>query len=188
MARRPNPSTRTNILKAAVAVLAEDGLAAPVSRIAAKAGVAQGSVFNHFASKAVLLNETYLYLITDLQAGFPETVPDGAAFEPAMHALWRQWMRWKTDEPARRLTRKRLDASELITPETLVLGRQLEEPGSRFLRKAASMGALRDEPEAFVIGIITGIANTTMDFMTAHPAEADHYCEVGYLTFRRALL
>jgi len=187
MARPSNPAARTAILEAAVAVVAEQGLATPVSRIAARAGVAQGSVFNHFPTKAALLNQTYLHLVDDLQARFPQTVPGGDAFEPALHALWQDWMRWATDDPSRRLAHKRLGSSDDITAETQAEARRREEPGCRFLRKAASLGGLRDEPQAFVFDIVCGIANTTMDAMTAHPEEATHYCEVGYRTFRQAL-
>ncbi len=187
MPRRPDPSRRIAILAAAVAVVAEDGLGAPVSAIAARAGVAQGSVFNHFATKLDLLNETYKYLVADLEALFPPALPDDAQFEAALRELWDRWMRWNTDEPNNRVTQLRLLTSGLLTPETLAEIREIEEPGARFLRRAKALGSLRDEPDAYVFGIISGIAQQTMDFMLAYPERAGHFCDTGYQCFRRAL-
>ncbi|MGW5727288.1 TetR/AcrR family transcriptional regulator [Nocardia beijingensis] len=55
MPRADAARNRTLIVGAAAAELAEHGLDVSIARIAARAGVAKGTVFNHFASKEDLI-------------------------------------------------------------------------------------------------------------------------------------
>lgn len=55
------PDKRKEILRAAVELIAEQGFhGAPMAMIAEKAGVAAGTIYCHFRSRDVLINELYL--------------------------------------------------------------------------------------------------------------------------------
>ena len=63
----PKPDTkRDQILAAATRVIAMHGVAAPTAAIAKEAGVANGSLFNAFPTKADLLNQLYRELKTEM--------------------------------------------------------------------------------------------------------------------------
>ncbi|MFI5719906.1 TetR/AcrR family transcriptional regulator [Nocardia sp. NPDC051750] len=55
MPRADSTRNRSLVIEAAAAELAECGLEVSIARIAARAGVAKGTVFNHFASKEDLI-------------------------------------------------------------------------------------------------------------------------------------
>jgi len=56
MARMRSPEKRKALLEAAVLEIDASGLSAPTSRIASRAGVAEGTLFTYFANKDALLN------------------------------------------------------------------------------------------------------------------------------------
>jgi AcrR family transcriptional regulator len=62
MPRPKDEDERKAIMKAAIRVIAVQGLSAPTMKIAEEARVANGSLFTYFATKADLLNQLYLEL------------------------------------------------------------------------------------------------------------------------------
>ena len=66
-------STRERIVRAAVALFAEQGYdATSVNQVVAAAGVAKGALYHHFASKDDLLYEVYRELVDRQLAGMTE--------------------------------------------------------------------------------------------------------------------
>lgn len=67
------PGTRQRIVAAAVALFAEQGFdATSVTEVVARAGVAKGALYHHFASKDDLLYEVYRELVERQLAGLRE--------------------------------------------------------------------------------------------------------------------
>ena len=55
-----NSDKRTDILRAALQLIAERGFhAAPMAEIAEKAGVAAGTIYRYFENKDILINELH---------------------------------------------------------------------------------------------------------------------------------
>lgn len=71
----PPPDTRKLILSATLEVVSARGIqASPIKAIAAVAGVAAGTIYNHFASKEVLIEELFGELFAELCAELLEGV------------------------------------------------------------------------------------------------------------------
>ena len=68
---------RAAILAAAEAVFAEQGTSAPTEEVAARAGVAIGTVFRHFPTKDALLAAMMKELLARLAAEAAELISDG---------------------------------------------------------------------------------------------------------------
>ncbi|MEV6965895.1 helix-turn-helix domain-containing protein [Hamadaea sp. NPDC051192] len=68
MPRADAARNRTLVIDAASAELAEHGLDVSIARIAARAGVAKGTVFNHFASKEELVAAIFCEKLAALAA------------------------------------------------------------------------------------------------------------------------
>lgn len=72
--RRPNrgraagPGNRSALIAAARAVYAEEGLSAPFSAVAKRAGVGQGSLYRHFPDRTALAVAVFEENIEDLEA------------------------------------------------------------------------------------------------------------------------
>ncbi|WP_242895372.1 TetR/AcrR family transcriptional regulator [Actinomadura litoris] len=70
---------RTRILEAAEAVFAEQGASAPTEAVAARAGVAIGTVFRHFPTKPELLQAVVMNLLDQLITEVDALVKDPRA-------------------------------------------------------------------------------------------------------------
>lgn len=90
---------RRQILDAALALCAEDGLqGAATARIAKAAGVANGTLFHHFPSKEVLIQQLYQDIKLRLGAAISEADPAQPLKEQARH-YWCQAMAWMLAHP-----------------------------------------------------------------------------------------
>jgi AcrR family transcriptional regulator len=73
---------RQGIVRAATALVSESGYAAcSIARVAARAGVAPGTVYNHFASKGDVLADVFRAVVTQEVAAVRSAVTGGTAAE-----------------------------------------------------------------------------------------------------------
>src|ERR1700722_5930405 len=102
MARAKSEDKRDALLAAATRVIAAQGLSAPTAVIAREAGVANGSLFTYFETKADLFSQLYLELKTGMAAASLEGVPADAPVREQYSRAWSNWMRWGTLNPGQR--------------------------------------------------------------------------------------
>ncbi len=69
---------KSAILDAAIAVMSERGLAAPLDEVARRAGVSKQTIYNHYGSKAGLVRALVERRVREITASLVE--PDAAAF------------------------------------------------------------------------------------------------------------
>src|SRR5271170_125 len=118
MARPKSEDKRNAIMAAATRVIATHGLSASTAMIAQEAGVANGSLFTYFETKADLLNQLYLELKTELASVALEGLPVEAELREQFFHVWSKWMGLAVSHPEKRRALSRLHVSEEITPAT----------------------------------------------------------------------
>ena len=118
MARPRSDEKRNAILEAATRVIVTQGLSAPTAGIAKEAGIANGSLFTYFETKADLFNHLYLELKAEMAFAAMKSLPEGAELREQFFHLWRNWMNWAVAHPEKRRALVRLGVCDEITPET----------------------------------------------------------------------
>ena len=58
---------------------------------------------------------------------------------------------------------------------------------AELMERMRASGPLRNTPMDFVGAIMNSLAETTMDFMIADPANAKKHCKVGFEAFWRVI-
>jgi AcrR family transcriptional regulator len=188
MARIKSEEKRTAILSAAAQAVAERGVGAPTALIAKLAGVAEGSIFTYFADKDLLLNELYLSAKLSLREamyeGYPSRAPIGERFEH----VWNRYLDWGMGQPALRTAMAQLIVSERITAATRAEGERVFGDVAGLFDEGIAAGVLREgQPVGFMAGVITAVAETTMQFMAKNSAEASAYRQAGFEAIWRAI-
>ena len=172
---------------AALRVINQQGLSAPTAVIAREAGVANGSLFTYFETKAVLFNQLYLDLKSEMASAALEGLPAEAGLREQFFHGWSNWMRWTVHNPEKRRALAQLDVSDEITEATRASGHWAMARIAAVMEQVRARGSMREAPFPFVVAIMNSLAETTMDFMVRDPANADQHSRVGFEALWRML-
>jgi AcrR family transcriptional regulator len=187
MPRPKSDEKRSALLEAATRVIVTQGLSAPTAVIAREAGIANGSLFTYFETKAALFNQLYLELKTGAASAALDGLPARANLRQQFFHVWSNWMRWALRNPDKRRTLALLSVSDDITPASRAVAHQAMAGLAALMEKARANGPLRDAPFAFVAVMIDSLAEATMDFMVHDPANADKYSTAAFDALWRML-
>ena len=90
---RPAEHKPEDILATAVAVFRDRGVRTSTANIAAAAGVSNGTLFNYFPTKQVLIDQLYLWIKADLAEAIGR-VDSSASTRRQLHTVWERWLGW----------------------------------------------------------------------------------------------
>ena len=187
MARPRSEEKRNAIIAAATHVIVTNGLSAPTAVIAQAAGVANGSLFTYFETKADLFNQLYLELKAGMASAALEGLPAGAELRDQLFHIWSNWMGWAVSNPEKRRALAQLNVSEEITPANRAAAHKTMARLADLLERGRANGPMRNAPMGFVVAILNSLAEATMEFMVHDQANADKHCKVGFDALWRVL-
>jgi AcrR family transcriptional regulator len=187
MARPKSDDKRSAIMAAATRVIVKQGLSAPTAVIAKEAGVANGSLFTYFPTKADLFNQLYLELKQGMAAASLKGLPVAPPFREQFAHMWSNWMRWAMAEPDKRRALALLGVSDDISRETQMASHQAMANIAALMERARAKGPMRDAPLGFVGALMNSMAEATMVFMAQDPANAEAHCKAGFDALWRVL-
>ena len=180
MARPRSEGRRGAIIKAAISIIASQGLGAPTALIAKRAGVSNGSLFTYFATKADLLNDLYIELKMESASAALDGLPMQSDTREQMRHMWSHWLHWATAHPDKRRALAHLSVSDDITPESHRAGSHAFAGVAKILERSRANGPMRVVPIGLVGALMTGVAEAAMDFMMRDPVKADAHCNDAF--------
>ena len=179
MARPKSDNKRKAILDAAFRVFAERGVGnAPTSAISAAAGVAEGSLFTYFPTKADLMNELYLEMRREFDREMLE-FPEKADARTRMRYIWDKFLDLGIGQPERLTVIRQIRASGKLLKDN-------EKPGAMVLetlgavREAAMQGSFHSAPLEFLVLQLRAHAEATIEYILAHPAQHQACRELAF--------
>ena len=180
MARPKSDDKREAILEAAIRVIAAQGLGAPTATIAKQAGVANGSLFTYFATKADLWNAAYVELKAEMAA--ISTAGLAASSEPktALRRAWIGWLAWASDHPERRRALALLSTADEITEQSKRAGHIAMAPVAALMDRCRADGPMRNVGIGFIAALMTATAEATIDFIASDPDNATRHSKSGF--------
>ncbi|OCP09419.1 MULTISPECIES: TetR/AcrR family transcriptional regulator [unclassified Ensifer] len=183
MARPLSEEKRQAILESAINTMAELGLGAPTARIAKGAGVAEGTLFIYFPNKDALLNELYLELKREIAEEMLAGYRSDADHRTQWRHVWDRYIEWGAKHPARRKAMRQLVVSDRVLEQSRVAGARAFEDIQQLFDKSLSSGALREQPAAFLAGVMEAIAEVTLDFVARQPERMEEFKQLGFQAF-----
>jgi AcrR family transcriptional regulator len=180
MARPRSDDKRSAIMAAATRVIAAEGLGAATAAIAKEAGVSNGSLFTYFETKAELFNQLYIEIKTEMGITIMKGLPIKSELRRQNLHVWSQWMRWASTYPEKRRSLTLLGGSDDLTEETRQAGHRTMAGIAALLEKSRENGPMRNAPLGFVVALMNGVAEATIDFMIHDPAHADKHSKAGF--------
>ena len=180
MARPKSDDKRSAIVAAAIHVIASQGLGAPTATIAKEAGVSNGSLFTYFETKGDLFNQIYIELKAEMVAAASAGLPVTEDVRAQLLHMWSRWLHWAVSSPEKRRALAQLDVSDTITPQSHHAASAAFIDVRALLERSREGGPLRDATLEYVVGLMSALAEATIDFMIRDPANAEGYRAEGF--------
>lgn len=168
-------------------MIVSQGLSAPTAGIAKEAGIANGSLFTYFETKADLFNRLYLELKAEMASAASEGLPEDGELREQFFHLWQNWMDWAVAHPEKRRALAQLAVSDDITPESRAKGHKTMARIADLMERSRANGPMRNVPMEFVGALMNSAAEATMDYMLQQPKSGKKHCKAGFEALWRML-
>jgi AcrR family transcriptional regulator len=187
MARPKSEDKRQAILASAIAIFAAHGLGAPTAKIARRAGVSEGTLFNYFSNKDELLNALYLLLKAELSEVMLPGYPDSQDLRSKALHIWRRYIGWGVDHPDKRKCMALLTLSDRVGEKTRERAMEGFAEINLVIHHSVAGGSFCGRSPDFAGAIMAALAETTMDFIQRERDNAEFYTSMGFDAFWRAV-
>ncbi len=146
---------KVQIIDAAIRLFAAEGLAVPTAKIARESGSSNGTLFNYFPSKQVLIDAVYLSIKEEIAAHVLHKVDPSIGIEDLLRHVWETYTRWAMNRPLRQRVGILLKMSNMISEEA---AKSSDEIFSllKFKLKAATKSGLIKKVASSFLNDITG--------------------------------
>lgn len=187
MARLRSPEKRRAILEAAVVEIAEAGLGAATAKIAARASVAEGTLFTYFATKDELLNELYVDLKVEVYDRLNTDFPHKASAEQRAWHVWSSFLMWAMEYPLKRKVSMQLGISDVVTAVTRERIADKRGPVDTLFSDLGGRESLRGLPSGYGASLMAAMQEATMDAIAKTPRQRKMLMERGFALLWRAV-
>jgi AcrR family transcriptional regulator len=133
-----------------------DGVAVP--EIAAKAGVAVGTVYRYFATKEALVNALYRHWKGVYNAAILAAMPPGLEARDQFTTYWQRMMSFARAYPKATRFMDLHHHAPYLDAESIAAGRIYRETAGAFIGQARAAGAIRDIDPILVVALMWGAA------------------------------
>ena len=140
---------QNQIIAAATELFLNEGVGVPTARIAQEAGVSNGTLFNAFASKQILIDTIYRTAKREMFAALPHPGSSAVTTE-TLRENWDGYMRWARANPKMRRVMHLLLESGLASDQTKAEVEEIAAPGAIWLQTALDAGVIRGPSVAFI--------------------------------------
>jgi AcrR family transcriptional regulator len=185
MARARSPEKRQALLQSAVRAIAEAGLGVSTAKIAAGAGLAEGTMFTYFASKNVLLNELYVELKSETFRLIHEGFPHGAGLRERAQHIWTEYLRWAMAKPEERTVSVLLNLSTVISTATRERVNAQRGAVVQVMDELGRRGAFQDLPLGFASSCMIAMQEAVMEMAAKKPRQKAKLVEMAFEAFWR---
>ncbi len=159
-----NPKTsaedkRARLLEAALDLFETrgfDGVAVP--EIAARAGVATGTIYRYFATKEALVNALYRHWKAAYNDMILAPLPAGLAVRDQFTTYWQRMMQFARAYPRATRFMDLHHHAPYLDAESIAAGRVYREAAEAFIGEARAAGAIRDIDPILVVALMWGAA------------------------------
>ena len=183
MARPLSEEKRKAILAAAAELVSSLGTGAPTAKIAAAAGVAEGTLFTYFATKDDLLNELLVDIETQLAQAL--LVSHGATKSPRerVQRVWECLVAWGKANPVQRKAMRQLKVSGRISAQTTQRCNALFGEIRAVIERSLAGHADPKRVPFYIDHVLMGLADVAIEATAANPKNYKHHKEAGFDLF-----
>jgi AcrR family transcriptional regulator len=187
MARPRSEEKQLALLEAATQVIASQGLGAPTSAIAKRAGVAEGTLFRYFPTKDDLLNDLFAHIVGNLAQVLQASEEPQRSAKERLCILWNAYFDWGYANPDAHSAMNQLALSEKIRPEIYEAASHLCADFNCFIDHHSHAGLNASASSEFAEATLAAIGDVALNFARRKAEDAHAYRAAGFEFLWRAL-
>lgn len=149
-------------MRSALELFAANGLAVPTAKIAAAAGVANGTLFNYFPTKQDLIDSLYLDIKRELAGLFIDSGAQSAKnLREASFLIWKSFVAWALANPLKQQVMNLLLNAQALSPEALKQSESIFRPFKEHLENGVKHGEFMQPLSVDYVQQVKGALLTT---------------------------
>jgi AcrR family transcriptional regulator len=169
------------ILEAAITVFAERGFwNTPTSLISKTAHVAEGTLFNYFATKDDLINAVYLDIKNELAEELMSSFRAQKTVREKMRANWNRYIEWGVQNPDKFNVLQQISTSFKLDANIRAQGMEPFAEIERLARESIAKGEIHDYPVEYLGAFIDTQAALTIRLSMMNPNMQAEYQHIGF--------
>src|SRR6267142_2801271 len=134
-----------HILQTALELFAAEGLAVPTAKIAKKAGVANGTLFNYFPTKQDLIDALYLNNKKEVaQLFLAGGVGKAKSLRESSFVVWNSYVRWAINNPLKHMVMNLFKTAHVLSPKVLAQADDIFKPLHELVQNGIKKGEVRN--------------------------------------------
>lgn len=155
--RPAQPDRRESILDAALDCFVERGFhGTAIPQIAAKAGIAAGTIYHYFDSKEALVNALYRTWKSAVAQRVFTAFPQGAPVREQFEVMWNEMVAFSTDNPTAFAFIELHNHSSYLDAESLAIDRTLKDFARQMILQAQSGGVVKPLDASLLMELVFG--------------------------------
>ncbi len=180
---------RARLIETAIHLFHERGFwDTPTALIAREAGVANGTLFNYFPSKAALVEAVYLSLKQSWAVHLQAAAPQSGSVHDRLAAFWLGAIDWARAHPDRYALLGQLKLSDEIGDGARADGVDMFAATLDLIGDAVANGVIRPIQPALLKALAQAQVCAAIEFLAAHPGEpADQTAGTTFEIFWRGI-
>jgi AcrR family transcriptional regulator len=183
VSRTRSEAKRNAILAAAIRVFAQEGLSAPTSAVSREAGVAEGTLFIYFPTKAQLLDAVFRDIRLDLATAILSSFPRTKDVRTRMLHIWDRFVGWGVEHPEALGVAVQMSARPDLTQNHSETEKGLRVEFEAIHRSFRELKVDPDLPPELVQAALDALAEKTIQMMLRKPHLAAKYRRAGFELF-----
>jgi len=159
---------REQLIQTAIRLFADDGVGVATARIAKEAGVSNGTLFNHFQTKQVLIDSVYVYIKTIMADEVLSNLDMDQSLHDFFLNVWLSYARWCRKHALEKTALELLRTSQLLTNAVKEQGHSTWHVIAEKIIKGIEQKKLVQAPPEIIFLASEGMLNSVMDYATTN--------------------
>ena len=181
MAREKIQDKRKAILDAAVEVFAERGFwDTPTSLVSRTAGVADGTLFNYFATKDDLISEVYLECKREMSEQLLDGLSNYDSVRDKLRHIWDRFIDWGLQHPQKFKVLHQISESFPLDASVRSQANELFVEIEHIAHESIKNGMIRDYPEDYLSAVMDNLGVLTVQFISMNSNSSIDYKTIGF--------
>jgi AcrR family transcriptional regulator len=148
-------SKRDKIIDAAIKLFAVDGVAVATAVIAKEAGVSNGSLFNYFSSKQLLIDEVYLEIKTEVADQILSDISKIKVLKNFLFRLWNSYILWAIANPVKYNVVHLLRASKAVSAGAITRTEEIFQVANQKINQGIIDGKIVNIPLDYYCDLVS---------------------------------